>query len=652
MLKLSIRAKLILSFLLILITIGIITVGAGFHIIGKGIIREAQTKVEMDLNAAREVYLHKLKEILDAVQFTALKRFGVRGAIKQKKYDILLSELKESREVSGLDVLTVVDRNGRVIVSSRNPNLTGDYQGEYPLVKRVLTTGQPTASTVIIPHDELFKESPALAEQARIKIVPTTKAVPREQTEETVGLMLKAAVPIMADNNELIGVVYGGVLLNRNFEIVDKIKNTVYKGMTYKGRDMGTATIFLQDTRISTNVKNKDGTRAIGTRVSAEVYNQVLKKGKIWKDRAFVVNDWYITAYEPIRDVGNKIVGILYVGILEAKFTDMKKKTVLVFLGITAGGLAVAFLISYLLASSITKPIIELGKAAQKLADGDLDQKVKIKSGMEIVKLGNAFNCMIEAIKERDEQLKERTREIVGRSERLAMIGQLAAGVAHEINNPLGSIILFSHILLEEPEIKNLNRQNLEKIVKESTRCKAIVKGLLDFSRQTEPETRQADINAVLKATLALVEKQTLFQDIQIITRLNPDLPPVQIDTTQIQQVFINIIINAAEAMNGKGELTVSTSLYADNRFVEIEFTDTGCGIRQENLKRIFEPFFTTKEVGHGTGLGLSISYGLIEKNNGSIDVRSVVGKGTTFIIKLPIKEKKEENINNLSKEV
>jgi two-component system NtrC family sensor kinase len=409
--------------------------------------------------------------------------------------------------------------------------------------------------------------------------------------------------------------------------------------MTYKGRDIGTATIFLQDTRISTNVKNKDGTRAIGTRVSAEVYRQVLKKGKTWKDRAFVVNDWYITAYEPIRDAGNKIIGILYVGVLEDKFTDMKKETVLVFLGITAAGLVVAFLISYLLAGSITKPVIQLGTAAQKLADGDLDQKVDIKSGKEIVRLGNVFNCMIEAIKERDEQLKERTREIVGRSERLAMIGRLAAGVAHEINNPLGSIILFSHILLEDPGIKDLNRNHLDKIVKESTRCKNIVKGLLDFSRQTEPQTKPADINAVLRSTLSLVEKQALFKDIQITTRLNPDLPAVEIDATQIQQVFMNIIINAAEAVEGKGEIIMSTGTSGDNRVVEIEFTDSGCGISPENLKRIFEPFFTTKEVGHGTGLGLAISYGLIEKHNGSIEVRSAAGKGATFIVKLPIKE-------------
>lgn len=642
--KLSIRAKLILSFWLIIMAIGMITLGAGVHIIGEGIVREAQTKVEMDLNAAREVYQNKLKEIRDVVGFTAFRRFSVREAIKQNNHEILLTALNKSRETSGLDVLTAVDRNGRVIVRSRNPDINGDYQGEDIIVNKVLETRQTFASTVIIPPDELAKESDALVDQARIKLFPTTKAVPRQQTEENSGMMLKSAAPVIDDNGELLGLIYGGVLLNRNYEIVDKVKDTVYKGMTYKGRDIGTATIFLQDTRISTNVKKKDGTRAIGTRVSAEVYHQVLKKGKTWKDRAFVVNEWYITAYEPIKNVNDKIIGILYVGILEDKFIDMKKETVLIFLGITVMGLMVAFMISYLLAGSITKPVRGLVAAAQRLANGDLNQKVEIKPGDEIGKLGEAFNFMAEAVKERDEKLKEQTKEIVGRSERLAMIGQLAAGVAHEINNPLGSIIIFSHILLEEPEIKDLARKNLEKIVKESMRCKDIVKGLLDFARQTEPEVKLASINEVLRSTLSLVEKQTLFQNIQIITRINPDLPAVEIDTTQIQQVFMNIIINAAEALDGQGELIIATRVSEDNRFVEVEFTDSGCGISQENLKRLFEPFFTTKEVGHGTGLGLAISYGLIEKHKGRIDVQSVLGKGTTFIIQLPIKEKKKEN--------
>ena len=635
--KLAIRTKLILSFWLIILAKGLITVVAGVHIIDTGIVREAQTKVEMDLNAAWEVYQHRLKEVREVVRFTALRRFSVREAITKKNHRILLEALDVSRETSGLDILTVTDKNGFVIVRSRNPHLSGDYQGEDSIVKRVLATGKSFASTVIVPYEELLEESPALAQQARIKLIPTPKAVPKQQTEETSGMMLKAAVPIVGDNGEPLGVIYGAVLLNRNFEIVDKVKDTVYRGMTYKGRDIGTATIFLQDTRISTNVKWEDGSRAIGTRVSAEVYDQVLKKGKVWKDRAFVVNHWYITAYEPIRDINNKIIGILYVGILEDKFSDMKQNTVWIFLGITVGALSVAFLFSYLLAASITKPVRELVTAAQELADGNLDQKVEIKPGNEIGKLGEAFNFMVTAVKERDERLKEQTKEIVGRSERLAMIGQLAAGVAHEINNPLGSIVIFSHILLEDPGIKELARKNLEKIVKESMRCKTIVKGLLDFARQTEPEMRLADINDVLRSTLSLVEKQALFQNIQVTTRNNPGLPRVEIDTTQIQQVFMNMIMNAADAMEGQGELIIITRLSADNRFVEIEFTDSGCGISQENLKRLFEPFFTTKDVGHGTGLGLAISDGIIEKHKGSIKVRSVPGKGATFIIQLPI---------------
>ncbi len=645
MMNLSIRKKLTLSFLIIIMTIGIIATGTGFHIIGMGIVREAQTKVEMDLNAAREVYQQKLHEVAEVVRFTTLRRFAVREAMKKNDYELLLSALLESRQASTLDILTVTDTQGRVIVRSRNPGLIGDYQGEDIIVKKVLETRQAIASTVIIPQQELTKESAALAEQARIKLIPTPKAVPREQTEETNGMMLKAAAPVMDDNGELLGVIYGGVLLNRNFKIVDKVKDTVYKGMTYKDRDIGTATIFLQDTRISTNVKNEDGSRALGTRVSTEVYDHVLKKGKTWKSRAFVVNEWYITAYEPINDINGKIIGILYVGILEDKFIDMKTNTLLILLGITAGSLILALMISYLLAGGITRPVRELVAAAQELADGNLNYKVNIRSGNEMGKLGNAFNSMVEAIKERDEQLKKQTKEIVGRSERLAMIGQLAAGVAHELNNPLCSIIIFSHILLEDPEIKDPIRKNLETIVKESTRCKNIVKGLLDFARQTEPEMKLTDINGVLCSTLSLVEKQTLFQNIQITRHIEPDLPEVEIDTTQIQQVFMNIIINAAEAMDGQGKLIVTTKISGDRKYIEIEFTDTGCGISPENMKRLFEPFFSTKEVGHGTGLGLAISYGLIEKHQGSVDVQSVVGEGTTFTIKLPIKD--EDNLNN-----
>jgi len=227
-------------------------------------------------------------------------------------------------------------------------------------------------------------------------------------------------------------------------------------------------------------------------------------------------------------------------------------------------------------------------------------------------------------------------------SERLAIIGQLAAGVAHELNNPLGGVLVYSHLLVEDLDDEDPKRENLEKIVIQATRCKEIVKGLLDFAHQTEPKIELANINKILKDTLSLVENQALFQNIKISKSFCSSPPQVMVDKAQIQQVLMNIVFNAAEAMEGYGDLIISTRVTETDRFMEIEFTDTGCGIPEENLERLFEPFFTTKEVGHGTGLGLAISYGIIQRHGGDIEVKSQVGKGTTFTIRLPIGKEKE----------
>ena len=223
------------------------------------------------------------------------------------------------------------------------------------------------------------------------------------------------------------------------------------------------------------------------------------------------------------------------------------------------------------------------------------------------------------------------------KSERLATLGQLAAGVAHEINNPLGAVLMYAHLSLEEIQAEDPRRKNIEKAVAEVTRCKDIVRGLLDFARQTEPKVEQSDANEILERTLALVENQALFQNVNITRVFSPSLPKAMIDGNQIQQVFTNIILNAAEAVDGEGELTIATRMASDSKSVEIEFTDAGCGIPRENLQKIFDPFFTTKEVGRGTGLGLAVSYGIIARHKGTIDVISEQGKGTTFIVRLPL---------------
>ena len=458
-------------------------------------------------------------------------------------------------------------------------------------------------------------------------------------------MMLMAAAPIHDDNGQLIGVLYGGVLLNRNYEIVDEIKQTVFQGLEYKGKDIGTATIFQDDVRISTNVMNTDGTRAIGTRVAEEVYDQVVLNGQPWIGRAFVVNDWYITAYEPIRDINHQIIGILYVGISEQKYLDIKRQTILAFLTITLGGAVVSMILSYFLSRKISVPIRKLVSASQEVADGNLDTKVEITSSDELGKLAYMFNKMASALKERDERLEEYTKSKIMESERLATIGQLAAGVAHELNNPLQGIVTYSYLLLETMPNEEWSRGNLEKIVTQANRCRDIVRGLLDFSRQRKPNKTLYDVNKVLRECVSLLESQALFHNIQIKEALDPKLPMTVIDPSQIERVFMNIIINAAEAMAGKGQLALTSRFDPAEHCIDVKFTDTGPGISKENLERIFSPFFTTKDTGHGVGLGLAISYGIVREHKGTILVESEVGKGTTFTVRIPVTE--EESLEN-----
>ena len=633
----SLKTKLVTSFLVVILICGLVATFVGMWLIGISIIREAQEKVRNDLNSAREIYRKESEVLKDTIRLTAL-RFFIKDGLLNNDMTTLTEELESIRKDESFDVLTLTDNSGRVLVRTRNPSISGDSQAENDLVSRVLSTGEVIAATVVVPEEELKKEGADLLEQACIEFIPTPKAKPTQEIRQTSGMMMKAGAPIYGYNGSLLGVLYAGNLLNRNYKIVDKVKDTVFQAVKYEGKDIGTATIFQGDLRISTNVRTEDETRAIGTRVSEEVYEQVLVKGLPWIDRAFVVNNWYIAAYEPIRDIKDEIVGILYVGILEEKFIDMRNKATAMFLGIACAGMVIALIVSDFLAKGMLKPIKQLIYASHEWADGNLDYRVETTQTDEIAELTDIFNTMASSLKERDERLQEHAQRQIMKSERLATLGQLAAGVAHEINNPLGAILMYSHLSLEETETEDPRRKNLEKVVGEATRCKNIVRDLLDFARQSEPKVEKVDANEILKRTFSLLRNQALFQNINITTTFSPFLPNTRMDAGQIQQVFTNILLNAAEAMDGEGELTVVTRMAKDGEFIEIKFMDTGCGIPQENLEKIFDPFFTTKEVGRGTGLGLAVSFGIIAKHEGTIEVESNLGKGTTFVVRLPLK--------------
>jgi len=262
---------------------------------------------------------------------------------------------------------------------------------------------------------------------------------------------------------------------------------------------------------------------------------------------------------------------------------------------------------------------------------------VDIRSGDEMEYLANSFNAMALALKKRDEQLKEFATKKIMESEKLAIVGQLAANVAHELNNPLTGIVTYSHLMLEKIPCDDPTRISVEKIAGQADRCKDIIRGLLDFARQRKPEKTLGNINSIMRGCISLMENQAIFHNIQIVENYQDDLPLVVIDHSQIERVFMNLIINAAEAMTDGGKLTLATRLDPDNGIVEVEFTDTGHGISEENMNKLFEPFFTTKDIGHGTGLGLAISYGIVKSHRGAISVESEVGKGTTFVVRLPL---------------
>ncbi len=634
--QLSLRAKLIVSFVLVVLVSGIVSIVVGTRLIGDRIIKQAQDKVRTDLNSAREIYREAMKDVLNTVRFQA-SRTLLRQAVIRRDRKYLMNILNQVLTSEPVDILDVIAPDGSVILRIQSPDCFGDNIKNNKLIDWVIRNKRPISSTLIIPESELRRDGSKLAEQAKITILPTPKAKVQRTGDERSGMMIAGVAPIFDEGQQFIGIIYGGKLLNRNYDIVDKIKNTVFQDEKYKGKDVGTATIFQGDLRISTNVTNLDGSRAIGTLVSKEVYEAVLERGIPWIARAFVVHDWYITSYEPIRDIDDSIIGILYVGILEQKFTDLRNSVVLTFLLITMLGIAFAVGLSFLLASGIVRPLQRLTTVAQKIAGGDFSQKVTISSKDEIGNLCSVFNFMVSSIQERDLKLKEFAQAKIAEAERLALIGQLAAGVAHELNNPLSGIVLYSHMLIEKMNADDPRRESLEKIVKESQRCRNIVKGLLYFARQTEPQIKPSSINKIIEDVLSLLGGQTIFLNIKVNKFFNPDLPPVNVDESQIQQVFINIIMNAVEAMNYRGELTITTNFTEDKKNIFISFADTGCGIAKENLSKIFDPFFTTKEVGHGTGLGLSISYGIIEKHQGKIKVESELGKGSTFTVELPV---------------
>lgn len=525
--------------------------------------------------------------------------------------------------------------------------------------------GKLSSQIDIFSGQDLAALSPELQQRARIPLIETEAAVPTTRTAEERGMVVHTAAPVTVLGHQ--GVLVGGILLNRNLGFIDTINALVYLSDSAGGNRQGTATLFLDDTRISTNVRLFEEVRALGTRVSASVRHRVLTLGQTWLDSAFVVNDWYISGYLPLTDSFGSRVGMLYVGFLEAPYQAAKRAAYWTIVAVFIGVLALSAPLFLWLAKGIFSPLERMSQTMQRVEGGDLTARNgAVGSRDEIGQVAAHLDTLLDQVQDRDQALRDwagelnarvdkRTAELraanskleetfkqLAMSEKLASIGEITAGVAHEINNPVAVIqgnidVIRMTLAGQTAEIET----ELNLIDNQVLRIDAIVGKLLQFARPTEfgAYEESVDIAPLVEDCLVLVDHVISKQDITLHRDFAP-APPVTINPGELQQVVINLVMNAVQAMEGAGSLILSLQSQPRDGHDGAQFTveDTGPGITEKDLSAVFNPFYTTKP-GEGTGLGLSISQTLIQRAGGLISVRNRRPTGAAFSIWLPAEQ-------------
>jgi two-component system, NtrC family, sensor kinase len=655
-LRFPIKTKLTVATLIPLAVAILICWMAGVFILSAKVANQAQDKVRYDLNVAREAYQNELSRLYDVVKFTAAfgKTAETVGGSNREAVAEILGPVRSSEH---LDLLAAVDASGKVIFRASNPAFFGDDKLKNQFVARALK-GELVSGTTILPAAELAQEGESLSRMALVPMLTASKSASAGLAVQSAGMFLFAASPVRDRAGNVLGALYGGMLLNNNKTMVDKIKSVVYEGARLQGRDVGNTTIFLGDLRIATNVPNSDGSRAVGTRLAIQIYNKVLLASARWVGRTFVGNDWYLTAYEPILSLQGVPIGALAVGMLESQYSAVKVDMAVLLSFVLLVSCLVGVSMAGILGKKLAHPIKELELVARRVAAGERNVLCNIDSRDEIGDLAGRFNDMTRSLGERENSIIElnrdleqkvqlrtaeleeknrllvQTREELLRVEKLAAIGELAAGVAHEINNPMAIIRGNTELLQLSVAEDADNREEVDTIFQQVKRVERIVSNLQKFARREQREMGPVRLNELLHEIVAQIRHQIPLDGIKVVENYSKAVEVVEGDGDQLRQVFTNLVLNGVQAMPHGGVLMLKSAAVPDADLYEVRVSDTGVGIVMENLSQIFNPFFTTKS--SGTGLGLSVSYGIIREHGGSIDVESVPGSGSTFSVVLP----------------
>ena len=559
----------------------------------------------------------------------------------------LLAEVRLGQRLDFLRFLDV-DRSNRVAA-------------DWPVIKAALA-GVARTETEIFSAAQLRQIDPVLAERALTPLIATANAQPDQRQMEDRGLMVHSAAAVRDADGHLLGVLEGGVLLNKNLAFIDRLNDIVYPAGALPVGSAGTATLFLGDVRVATNVRLFEGGRAIGTRVSAAVHAAVLDEGRTWLDRAFVVNDWYVSAYEPLLDSHEQRIGMLYVGFLDGPFAQARQQTFAIVVGLFALAMGVAAIFAVIWARRVFRPIERMHTTMHAIERGDADARVgEVETEDELGVVAAHFDQLLDRLQAQAESLKrwgdsldakvaERTAELeqavadlraaqsqLVMNEKMAAIGQLTAGVAHEINNPIaviqGNLDVLRDILGPAaapvaPEIRLIHEQ--------VHRIRLIVTKLLQFAR---PQDYVGYLEPVAPAPLiqdSLVLVGHLLKKGNIAIEQHFDSTRnVLCNRNELQQVLINLMVNAIQAMPDGGVLTLAAEDWDEADMpigLRLAVTDSGPGVSDEDRERLFKPFFTAGKPG-GTGLGLWVSQSLVERYGGKITVDSAPARGTRFAV-------------------
>jgi signal transduction histidine kinase len=490
-----------------------------------------------------------------------------------------------------------------------------------------------------------------LQERVAVPLVGTRNAAPTERTREDRAMVLLSTRTVRDDTGRVLGSVQAGVLLNRNLPFIDHINQIVYPEGSLPFGSQGTATLFLDDVRVSTNVRLFGPTpdeRAIGTRVSQAVRDAVLGRGQTWLDRAFVVNDWYVSAYQPLTDARGERVGMLYVGFLERPFTLLKYAALAGIGVVFFAVMIVAAVVSLRWARTIFGPLERMEATMLVVEGGDLGARVgEVASDDEIGRLARHLDQLLGTLQgwnaELDAKVAERTRELENaqgqllRSEKLAAVGQLTASIAHEINNPIAVIQGNLDLVRTQlpPEVSDAARDELRLIDEQVERMRLIVTQLLQFARPTEYAgyVTSVDTARVAEDCLVLVGHLLAKSRIALARDYTATRQPA-INRNELQQVLVNLLVNAIHAMAGGGTLSLCTRDVGSER-VAIDVADTGPGLEATLMDQLFKPFVTRKK--DGTGLGLWISRSIVERYGGELVAANRDGSGACFSVLLRV---------------